>query len=282
MRAELVLIPMLLLAACASEPRPVDPPLLKAAYETEGDGAKRYQRGELALAERRFTEAMRRFVAIDDAAGRERNRLHIARTRLALGRSAAALELLDAAPTASESVAADLLRAQAQLALRQTDAAQVALDRAARLCTEPCREAAGVQLLRGRIALARGQSMDAVTAAEASRKLLHEETEPVELANAWRLLAAAHLAAGATEAALAAAGSALALDRKLALPEKIARDWLLFGDIHRAQARAAIGGAAALAVAAFREAADVAEAAGLTDICALAIKAIEDIAAKKI
>jgi hypothetical protein len=56
-------------------------------------------------------------------------------------------------------------------------------------------------------------------------------TTPQEPGNAWRLLAAARLAAGDPTGALAAAQAPLDIDRRLALPEKIARDWLLIGDI---------------------------------------------------
>ena len=282
MRAEFLFAFAVLLSACASEPRPADPPRLKAAYDTEAEAAKRYQRGELAQAERRFAEAMRQFAAIDDEAGRERIRLHLARTRLALGRATAALELLDGAPdTDVQQVEVDMLRAQAHLALRHTEQARAAVERAASRCAPACPEVAGIQLLRGRVALAAGRGGEAQVAAAAALKLLREEVDPLETGNAWRLSAAAQLAAGDPGAALAGAQAALAIDRRLALPEKIARDWLLLGDIHRALARAGNAGAAEAAAAAYRHAAEVASAAGLAEISLTANKSFDDMGIKK-
>ncbi|TND03001.1 MAG: hypothetical protein FD118_1577, partial [Rhodocyclaceae bacterium] len=85
--------------------------------------------------------------------------------------------------------------------------------------------------------------------------------------NAWRLIAAARLAGDAAGGALPAAQAALSIDRQLALPEKIARDWLLIGDIRRK-----VG--ADDTAAAYRRALDVANAAGLVDLARQAKEAL--------
>ncbi len=264
------------LAACASEPRPVDPPLLKAALEAESDGAKRYQRGDLAVAERRFAEAMQRFASIDDAAGSTRNRLHLVRVRLAQGRAAAALDMLDGIPKGSaRELDVLLLRGQVLLALdRAADAGQV-LELAAGRCGAECTAAASLEILRGHASLRRGDSNAARAHAERGLGLLRERDEPLETANAWRLLAAARLAGG-DASALAAAQAALDIDRRLALPEKIARDWLLIGDIRRrlASTPASGGNDARLAYA---RALEIAEAAGLKEISLIASQALQAI-----
>lgn len=277
MRAEFLLILTLVLAGCASsEPRAVDPPRLRSALEAESDGAKRFQRGDLAIAERRFTEAAQFFASIDDGAGKLRNRLHLVRVRLAQGRADTALELIEALPADAASAELLSLKGQTLLALgRVGDAARV-LAAAAQACVAPCANDAGLAILQGRAALALGDAGTALVWAERALQLLRERNEPNETGNAWRLLAAARLARG-DAAALAAADAALQIDRRLALPEKIARDWLLIGDIHR---RAATGNSAEAierAAAAYRKALDVARNAGLNEISLNAMQALKTI-----
>ncbi|MBI5899312.1 MAG: hypothetical protein HZB40_08820 [Rhodocyclales bacterium] len=276
MRAKWGLLLLVAVVGCASPPRPVDPPLLKAALEVESDGAKRYQRGDLAVAERRFAEAMRRFAGIDDVAGSARNRLHLIRVKLAQGRAAVALEMLDGIPPGlAEELDVLLLRGQALLALdRAADAGQV-LDHAAGRCGADCAAGASLEILRGRASLRRGEAPAARAHAERGLALLRERDEPRELGNAWRLLAAARLAGGEATA-LAAAQAALDIDRRLALPEKIARDWLLIGDIQRryAPGQASGGNDARLAYA---RALEIAEAAGLKEISLIASQALQAI-----
>lgn len=278
MRADRCLLLLALLAGCASSPRPIDPPLLKAALEAESDGARRYQRGELAVAERRFAEAMRHFASIDDAAGSTRNRLHLVRVRLAQGRADAALDLLGGVP--SDSVHEPevlLLRGQALLALaRAADASQV-LDLAAERCVAGCGAAASLEILRGRASLGGGDAAAARVRADQALKLLRERDEPNELGNAWRLLAAARLAGGDAAGALPAAQAALDLDRRLALPEKIARDWLLIGDIHRRLTADKTATGANDAAHAYARAIEIARAAGLEEITLTALQALKAI-----
>lgn len=280
MRAEcglLLLVSLVALVGCASPPRPVDPPLLKAALEAESDGAKRYQRGELVVAERRFAEAARRFASIDDAAGSTRNRLHLIRVKLAQGRADTALDLLGTIPSglARESDVL-LLHGQALLALdRAVDASQV-LALAAERCGAGCAAGASLEILRGRASLRRGDALAANAHAERSLSLLRERDEPNELGNAWRLLAAARLAAG-DATALAAAQAALDIDRRLAVPEKIARDWLLIGDIQRRLAREKATTGVNDAALAYARALEIAKAAGLDEISLAASQALQSI-----
>ncbi len=262
MRAKSIFLLVLLLAGCAGTPKPADPPRLRAALEAENDGAKRYARGDFSAAERRFDEAMRLYASIDDAPGRTRNRLHLARTRLAQGRAEAALDLLNAADPGTESgPALDslLLKAQAQLALARDADAQQSLAAAADRCGATCPQAASLHLLRARAALAGKRPQDALAHADSALKLLRDTGEAVETGNAWRLIAAARLAGGDAAGALPAAEAALDIDRRLALPEKIARDWLLIGDI-----RQKVG--AGDTAAAYQRALDVATASGLAEV----------------
>lgn len=277
MRAEWGLLLLVAVAGCASQPRPVDPPLLKAALEAESDGAKRYQRGDLPVAERRFAEAMRHFASIDDAAGSARNRLHLIRVKLAQGRADAALELLDGIPPAlARELDVLLLRGQALLAADRAIDAGRALELAAGRCGADCAAAASLEILRGRASLRRGDADAARAHAERGLALLRERDEPHELGNAWRLLAAARLAAGDVTA-LAAAQAALDIDRRLALPEKIARDWLLIGDIHRRLASGRGSASDNDARLAYARALEIAKAAGLEEISLTAAQALQAI-----
>ena len=276
MRARSLFVVSLILAGCGAAPKsadtPADPPRLKAALEAESDGARRYARGDYPVAARRFDEAARLYASIDDSSGAARSRLHLARTELARGRAEFALQVLVAAERSGDGgFALDtwLVTAQAQLALDHGEAAQQSLAAAAALCAGACPQRASLHLLQARAALARQRLPDALAHAEIALKLLQERNEAHETGNAWRLIAAARLAGGDAAGALPAAQAALDIDRRLALPEKIARDWLLVGDI-----RDRVG--AADAAAAYRRAVADAQAAGLGEIAALAAKALAE------
>jgi len=269
-RAKSIFLLALILAGCGSTPKPADPPRLRAALEAENDGARRYARGDYRAAERRFDEAMRLYASIDDAPARARNGLHLARTRLAQGRAEAALDLLNtAAPGAEPGPALDalLLKAQAQLALARDVEAQQSLAAAADRCGAGCPQAASMNLLQARAALAGQRPQEALVHAESALKLLHDKGEAAETGNAWRLIAAARLAGGDAAGAMPAAQVALEIDRRLALPEKIARDWLLIGDIRqKVMHSGSHSDGAGDTLAAYQRALDVAKAGGLTDV----------------
>jgi tetratricopeptide (TPR) repeat protein len=262
-RARYLLLATVILAGCGSTPKPPDPPRLRAALETESDGARRFERGDHVVAARRFDEAARIYASIDDDAGTVRNRLHLARTELARGRAEAALLALPGTP----SLESNLLKAQAELALNRLEAAHQSLAAAASQCTAACPQLASLRLLQARAALMGQRAAEALAHAEGALKLLQDRSEAAETGNAWRLIAAARLAAGDATGALPAANAALDIDRRLAVPEKIARDWLLIGDI-----RKALG--AADTAAAYRRAADVANAAGLDEVSRAAAQAL--------
>lgn len=277
MRAKLLLWMTLVLAGCGSTPKPAEPQRLRAALEAESEGAKRYGRGDYAFAARRFDEAVRLYASIDDTSGAARSRLHLARSELALGRAETALGVLattEAGADAGLALDIRLLKAQAQLALARNAEAKQNLAAAAGLCAGGCAQAASLHLLQARAALAARRAADALTHAETALKLLQGQDQAHETGNAWRLAAAARLAAGDAAGALPAAQAALDIDRRLALPEKIAGDWLLIGDIRR---KVGAGDTAA----AYRRALAVADAAGLIEISTMATQALKDIDMEK-
>lgn len=261
----------LLLAACASPPKVSEPLLRKQAHEAAADGARRYARGDYAGAVRSFGTASRLQQSFDDAAAAAQSELNQARSELALGQAEAALNRARRVAHPEQALDVLLLRAQAQLALGQLEAAAEDLAAAAAACPASCPLAPSLKLLQARAALAGNRVPEALAHAESALALLQDKDEAAETGNAWRLIAAARLAGGDAAGALPAAQAALDIDRQLALPEKIARDWLLIGDI---QKKLGAGDTAA----AYRRALDVANAAGLGAAAVLATRALAEVA----
>ena len=269
-RTYLALLASLLLSACSSSPKPSpEPALRQQALNAETDGAHRYAQGDYAGAIRLFSEAQRLQQSGDDVSAVARNRLHQAQAELALGQAALALSHAREVSESGLLVSSLLLQVQAQLALQQWPTAQATLTQLLPLCTAGCADLGRLRLLQARTALAQGQAQEALAYAQTALPLLREQQEEREAANAWRLSAQAALKLNDAAAALASAESALGIDRQLALPEKIARDWLLIGDIRRQSQ-------SSQATSAYQRALAVAQAAGLVDIVQLATEALKE------
>jgi len=264
------LVLVLALAACSSDPKPAaQPQLATQAQNAETNGARRYAQGAYAAAAHHFAEALRLRLSLDDGDAAARNRLQLAHTLLALEQPQPALEQAMAVDTPALQVQTLLLQAQARLAMNRSADAHDVLVRAEAACAS-CPERGRLRLLQGRVAWAVGDMVTTIERGRAALPLLREQGEEREVANANRLLAAAQLRAGDPQNALASAQAALDMDRRLALPEKIARDWLLIGDIHR---RAVARSEAAQA---YRRAQSVAQAAGLSELARLAQQAMKE------
>lgn len=262
----------LLLVGCGSSSKPPPEPRLRMqAQEVETIGARRYAQGDYSAAARHFAEGARLQLSLDDAPAASRNRLQQAQSELALGQAQLALEHASQVREDSLQIQALLLQVQAQLTLGRVDAVNPLLARLTTLCAASCTERGRLLLLQARAAWAGGDAALALTQAEAALPILRAQQEEREIANAWRLIAAARLKTADTVAALAAARTALDIDRQLALPEKIARDWLLIGDI---ESRAGKAGAKSEAQSAYLRAQSVAQAAGLQELVKLAAKAL--------
>ena len=269
-RTYLALLASLLLSACSSSPKATpEPALRQQALNAETDGAHRYAQGDYAGAIRRFVEARRLQQSADDVSAAARNFLHQAQAELALGQAALALSHAREVSESGLLVSSLLLQVQAQLALQQWPTAQATLTQLLPLCTAGCADLGRLRLLQARTALAQGQAQEALAYAQTALPLLREQQEEREAANAWRLSAQAALKLNDAAAALASAESALGIDRQLALPEKIARDWLLIGDIRRQSQ-------SSQATSAYQRALAVAQAAGLVDIVQLATEALKE------
>jgi len=261
---------LVLLGGCASSSRPaLEPRLRQQAQEVEAAGARRHAQGDYTAAARQFAEATRLHLSLDDGRAAARNRLQLAQTQLALGQAQPALDQAAQVRDAELQVPTLLLQAQAHLALAQAAAAAAALDRLASLCPAGCEERGRLLLLQARLAWAGGDAVQTAQRATAALPLLRARGEERETANALRLLAAAQLQTRDAAAALGSARAALAIDRQQALPEKIARDWLLIGDIQRRMAPAE-------APAAYQRARTVAQAAGLPELARQAEQSLKE------
>lgn len=252
---------VVLLAGCASSPKPPpEPALRKHALDAETDGARRYARGDYVGAIRRFSEAGRVQQSLDDLTAAARNHLNQAQAELALGQAQAALTHAGEVSDGALQVQSLQIQAQASLALGKAEAAGDLLARMEKLCTGKCQQQGSLLVLRARVALTAGNAARAAADAQAALPLLTDQQEDREAANAWRLIAAARLSLREFPGALAAAQTALEMDRILALPEKIVRDWVLMGDIHRGAGNPGEAGAA------YQRAQSVAQAAGLEEL----------------
>jgi tetratricopeptide (TPR) repeat protein len=259
-----------LLAGCGGTPPTPEPPLRAHAQDAENLGVRRHTQGDYAAAARQFATALRLHQSVDDLEATDRNRLQLAQTLLAQQQPQAALEQTQQVRTPGARVSALLLQAQALLDLKQASAAADVLAQAQNACTSPCAEQGRIALMQARTAWAQGLAAQTLALARAATTALKDRDEAHELANAHRLSAAAALALGDTTTALPSAQQALALDRQLAMPEKIARDWLLLGDIHTR------AGNAASAREAYQRAFSVSQAAGLTALTTSARTALEE------
>ena len=260
-----------LLAGCASSPRPPpEPALRKQAMEAEADGVRHYSQGDYSGAISRFAQARRLQQSLDDVTAAARNQLNQAHAELALGQPRAALNHAGEAGEGTLQAQALLIQAQAHLALGQPGVARESLARLEKICSGNCPQRGSMLVLRARVALAEGNGAQTLADAQAALPILKEQQEERETANAWRLIGAARLALSEFPAALTAAQTALEIDRQLALPEKIARDWILLGDIQRR------AGHVNDARAAYQRAQSVARAAGLDDLIKLATEAITE------
>jgi hypothetical protein len=265
-----------LLAGCGSSPKPPpEPRLRQQAQEVEASGARRYAQGDYSAAARHFAQAARLRLSLDDAPGASHDQLQQAQAELQQGQAQLALQHASQVQDPGLQVPALLLQVQAQLELGRVDAANPLLTRLSVLCASGCVEQGRLLLLQARAAWAVGDAVLTLKHAQAALPPLREQGEEREVANAWRLIAAARLKNAEADTALVAAQAALEIDRQLALPEKIVRDWLLIGDIQRRLATAQTKSEPdSAARSAYLRAQSVAQAAGLQDLAKLAAQAL--------
>lgn len=265
-----LLLCTLLLGACTSTPAPAPPSHLHVlAMEAQADAVRHYARGDYAGAMRGFTQTLRLQQSLDNTAEVARNQLNLARCELALGKTEAALQRTSLVSEPRLQTESKLFQAQVNLTLGRIKPAQTLLSQLDAVCKDDCTYRGSLHLLQARAALLDKQAPEALAHAENALRLLLDKHEEHETANAWRLMAAAQLALSDPIKALGAAQAALTIDRQLGLPEKIARDWLLIGDIQRSDN-------ASQALESYARALAVAQATSLTEVIKTATQAIKE------
>jgi tetratricopeptide (TPR) repeat protein len=129
-----------------------------------------------------------------------------------------------------ESLAqAALRRAVLDMDERRAASAGEWVDRAAAYCGRGCSVSAGIQNVKGQLALDAGRAEQAAASARAALSTSRSTGDRAEAANALRLLGGCAIRTGDGAAAATYLGEALAIDRELAVPRKIYLDLIALG-----------------------------------------------------
>jgi len=261
-------------SGCAgTRPTPLPSVMAEALRHNErGVRAEALGRPDVALAE--FGEALRCYRSVEDREGVAAEIINISRTCRLRGDLGCAREFLaqaGAADVLSPHLAAELLFERAKLALAEGDLTTA--DRYARelLALQGEAAPASTHNLAGLILLRLGKPQDALREATIALRLAPGAGHRAEAANANRLLAGCHAAAGNRQQAEAAYDRALALDRELANPGKIADDLRGLGEL------AARYGDSDRAIAFFQRACTVSSNAGDTRAAVRDLQGIEEL-----
>lgn len=230
------------LAACGSAPPP--DPVQRSVTGFAQAGAKALARGDLAGARAQYGRGLAAAQAVEHFELAGAMLLNLALVEARAGDLAAAHARVDPVIAserygrtlqASAAVRKALLHADAA----EPDAALRNADRADTLCGTPCPHEATLGALRARIALERSDAAGALALAQRAARAAEGGGQDAELANAWRLQGRALSALGQGDAAAARFADALALDRRLALPERVALDLVEAAEHERRRGRAA-------------------------------------------
>jgi tetratricopeptide (TPR) repeat protein len=220
------LLAALLLASCGSAPqRP--PVALEQARAADKSAHRAMRDGDLVWARELFAQSLALQQSLDNLAGSAIAMINLATVSHRLDDDAAALRLLDriladgALSYPAELRAAAAFRKAVILAdIGRPVEAESALALAAKECAQPCKLRPGMDNLRARLELLKGNTVAALELAK--QAMVGAEKE--ELANAWRISASAGAALGQHGAALAHYQAALELDKELGLSARIAED----------------------------------------------------------
>jgi tetratricopeptide (TPR) repeat protein len=225
---------LLLASGCGKLPPPPDPVRARAMLLNNQADAE-IERGNLAEAERLYTEALSAARSIEDEARIAVNLLGLAATMRAAGRGKEAGPLLEELLEGHQGRFPAALVSQASLqkaviALddeRPADAV-ASVQRSLSDCASPrsCSQVATAHGLMARARLAQGEPAAAMAEAKSGLDVARSRRDLREEANALRLLGDAALALGGAREALAHYADALALDKELGFSRKVAADLL--------------------------------------------------------
>lgn len=220
---------LLVLCGCASQP---DTRSLrhKQALELASQGERAYLDGYLEQSGRYYERALQLNTSIENADGIAANLLSLAQLDLERGaydraqaRLQAVLDNKDGLFKVEAMAEAAARSAQLALLSKRPGQAAEAAQQAQALCKGCALEAAIVNL-RARAAFALGQGEAGADLAGKAAEIADKARQPVEVANAKRLLGEIRLQQGDAMRAVPLLDEALALDKQLGLPKKIAED----------------------------------------------------------
>lgn len=225
-RATLLVAVLLALAACGSAP-PRQPVAIEQAKKADQAAHRALRDGDLMRARELFRQSLLLQQSLDDRPASAMAAINLSSVAHKLGDDVTALGLLDdiladkAAQLPTELRAAAAFRKGVMLAdAGKVAEAESALQQAVLECNGKCSFTAGMNNLRARLALHKGD----FAAALATARGLASGAEKEEQANALRIAAAAEIGLGQHDAALAHYQAALELDKELALSPRIAED----------------------------------------------------------
>lgn len=218
-----------MLAACSSTPAPRLPLAQEQAVTADQNARRALREGQLLRAQNGFAAALALQQSLDDTQTAAMTMINLATVDHLLGDDTTALTLLDNIlqekttiyPDEAHRIAA--FRKSVILAdLSRLDAAESAWQSADALCGKSCSQRLGLDVLRARLLLQKGDAEGALAQAQAVRGGSSASRE--EQANLLRLIAAAEEKLARHDDALQHYSAALELDKALGLSSRIGED----------------------------------------------------------
>lgn len=217
-----------LLTACGTPPQR-QPLALQQAQTADKEARRALRMGDTANARIAFAESLSRYQSLDDRDGAASARLSLAAVSHQLHDDAAAIKLLDELLLDQDHVyargwqiAAAFRKAVILAGSERVDEALPVLAIADRLCERDCDLRFGIEVVKARLTLLKGDALAALALAQpvaTARDVSNDER-----ANALRVVAAAEERLTRHEAALSHYRGALELDKALGLSGRIEDD----------------------------------------------------------
>ena len=218
-----------MLAACGSAPAPRLPQALEHAQAANKDARRALRNDELLRAQYNFAKALTLQQSLDDHAGAATTLINLATVTHQLHNDEAALTWLDKIllekaqiyPPESRQIAA-FRKAAILTNLARLSEADSTLQLSEKLCAKKCTLRFGIDALRARLSLLKGDAEGALALAQAVNKEADAGKE--EQANALRVVAAAEEKLARYAIALQHYQAVLEMDKSLSLSPRIGED----------------------------------------------------------
>jgi tetratricopeptide (TPR) repeat protein len=227
-RLNLLLLFLLVFVSACGSPPPRQPMAIEQAKKADQAAHRALHDGDLMRAREFFKQSMLMQQSLDDQAASAMAAINLSYVSHKLGDDGVALELLDNILRESSTLIPTDLRTAAAFrkGVIMADSgklaeAESALQLASLSCNKQCAFTSGMNNLRARLALDKG---DFETALSMAINVINAGAEKEEVANAQRIAATAESTLNRNEAALANYHAALELDKELALSARIAED----------------------------------------------------------